>query len=231
MHDARRSLQTGFAGWKPLARSAAIAVVVLSVVLPAGSVFGGVTASAHPAPTVSVGQLQLDRATQSLALSQGPSRAYGGCRVQADAQVSCGIAASPHPLANGTVAPKSWTDLTTFVGSGPAPRWLGGMTYDPIDHYVLLFGGDDVTAGLYSDTWTFANDTWTLLSPNSYPIGRYAFGLTWDYTDKYAVLFGGYSTAAGTPAYNDTWTFVHGQWTNATPATLTSTDNPASRWR
>jgi hypothetical protein len=133
--------------------------------------------------------------------------------------------ARPHPAVGG-VNPKTWTDLTSEVGTAPSPRYLGAMVYDPVDHYVLLFGGDD-GATAYSDTWTFSHDQWTELSING-PSGRYVAGIAWDAADGYAVLFGGFSGTAGSAAFNDTWTYVHGTWTNITG---TTNQSPTGRWR
>ena len=227
MHDARRPLADRPMGPKGIALHGALLMVTLAVILPGTSVLGGASAQTLPAPVASVGELALERASQSLATPVGPSAAYGPCTVSSGTDVSCGTALSPHPLSGGPYAPKSWTDLSSYAGSGPSPRWLGGMTWDPVDQFVLLFGGYDTSA--YSDTWSFSHDTWTALSPSASPSGRYAMGLTWDVADGYAVMFGG--TMNGGQAYNDTWTFSHGQWTNVTPATPTSSNNPATRWR
>lgn len=231
MHDTPGPLADRRTGWRGIARGAALAFVVLAVVLPGAATLGTSPPKGLSAPVAPVDQLALQAATASLATSAGPSAAYGPCAVTLGTQVSCGPSLVPHPLTgNGTYAPKSWTDISTYAGTGPSPRWLGGMTYDPVDKYVLLFGGYDTAD--YSDTWSFANSTWTALSPTNSPAGRYAMGLTWDVADGYAVLFGGYAALApGSPAYNDTWTFVHGQWTNVTPATPTPSNNPADRWR
>jgi hypothetical protein len=100
------------------------------------------------------------------------------------------------------------------------------MAYDPVDQYVVLFGGDnESTSNAYSDTWTFAGGTWTELSPSTSPPARYAGGMTWDAADGYLLLFGGHDYPSGVD-YGDTWTFVHGTWTELFP-----TSAPAPRWR
>jgi hypothetical protein len=131
-------------------------------------------------------------------------------------------AASP-----GAVAPQTWSDLTATAGTPPGARWLGAMVWDPVDGYVLLFGGYNETTSLtlYSDSWAFVHGQWSELSASG-PAGRYAAGIAWDAADGYAVLFGGYN--GGGAAYNDTWTYVHGTWTNITSTAGTA---PAPRWR
>jgi PKD repeat protein len=47
--------------------------------------------------------------------------------------------------------------------------------------------------------------------------------MVYDSTDGYVLLFGGYlTTVSPRHFYNDTWTFVHGKWTNITTATRPS---------
>jgi hypothetical protein len=137
--------------------------------------------------------------------------------------------AAPGPSvrpSSGSVNPKTWTGLTSSVGTAPSARYLGAMVYDPIDGYVLLFGGYG-PSGLLSDTWTYAHGHWTELSTSG-PSGRYVAAIAWDAADGYAVLFGGYSGNTVIPAYNDTWTFVHGVWSNITG---TTNQTPTGRWR
>jgi len=99
------------------------------------------------------------------------------------------------------------------------------MDYDPIDQYVLLFGGyGNGSTTPYDDTWTFANGLWTQLQIGG-PPARYAAMMTWDAGDGYMLLFGGYDSSSIT-FYNDTWTFVHGVWNQLTPAV-----SPPVRWR
>jgi hypothetical protein len=138
----------------------------------------------------------------------------------------CPSAAPARPAARPSVAgvnPKTWTYLTGAVGPAPPARYLGVMVYDPVDQYVLLFGGDS-GAGLFTDTWTFSHNQWTELSVSG-PPGRYVASIAWDAADGYAVMFGGSTTLA---VLNDTWTFVHGTWTNITG---TTNQTPDGRWR
>lgn len=54
---------------------------------------------------------------------------------------------------------------------------------------------------------------WTNLSSTVAPSPRGSFAMTYDAGDGYAVLFGG---AKGAEAFDDTWTFQNGTWTNIT---------------
>jgi hypothetical protein len=106
--------------------------------------------------------------------------------------------------------PSPWTNLTLNLTTAPSPREGAEMAYDPIDGRVLLFGGllHNRTA---SDTWEFANGTWTNLTPYLplSPPGRYKGGLVFDSEDNEMILFGGHSG----PTYrNDTWAFNGSAW-------------------
>jgi len=142
-----------------------------------------------------------------------------------DLPPTCATAAlAPHPTAS---SPPQWTDLQSKVTNQvPSHRYLGSMAYDPTDGYLLLFGGyGNGSSAPYSDTWSYANGHWTQLSPSTSPAARYAAMMAWDAQDGYMVLFGGYDSSTAT-AYNDTWTFVGGQWTQLSP-----TLSPPQRWR
>lgn len=176
------------------------------------------------APTVA--DREVAAATLALNAPFGPFPSGGPCTVTGS-QVSC--PASPRhvvPLTSTNASPpRSWTDLTSFAGGPPSGRWIASMVWDPVDHYVLLFGGYG-SYGDDSDTWAFVNNSWTQISTGSSPSGRYAAGIAWDYTDGYAVLFGG--TYSGATVLNDTWTYVGGVWKNITG---TTNQTPGGRWR
>ncbi|MCI4324746.1 MAG: kelch motif-containing protein [Thermoplasmata archaeon] len=142
--------------------------------------------------------------------------------------VACATAPFPsHPATGGNVTgvnPVAWTDISNDVGSPPPARYLGSMVWDPVDQYVLLFGGYD--AGTKSDTWEFSHNQWSEVNTGNSPPGRYVGMMAWDSADGYAVLFGGYNAAA--TYYNDTWTYVHGAWNNITG---TTNQTPSGRWR
>jgi hypothetical protein len=106
------------------------------------------------------------------------------------------------------------------------------MTYDPVDKYVVLFGGYGKNGAL-NDTWKFtyslrAGATWTNLNILG-PSARYGAALTWDSAvgDNYGVLFGGCGSAC---PLNDTWTYLTGAWTRCTAAGCTGNSPPPARW-
>ncbi|HKV90652.1 MAG TPA: hypothetical protein VJQ43_05595, partial [Thermoplasmata archaeon] len=112
----------------------------------------------------------------------------------------------------------AWTNLT------PTSAGLGGradvaMTYDAADGYVLLFGGcacpqNGAVAGVQSDTWKFANSTWSRVAVNASPPARSMAGLAYDASDGYVVLFGGQGSSG---TFNDTWEYTNGGWSLLTP--------------
>jgi hypothetical protein len=161
------------------------------------------TASGHRvsgAPNVNPGSGPSARRWASIAYdaADGYTVLYGGVT----SGCYCAFANDTWKLANGV-----WTNIT---GSRSPPHLEGAaMTYDPIDGYVVLFGGG-YGGGIYNQTWTFLAGNWTRLLPALSPPAR-AYGLmTFDSKDGYMVLFG------GSVARNDTWKFIGGIWTNIT---------------
>jgi len=104
-----------------------------------------------------------------------------------------------------------WSQIVTT--NGPGARLLPGLAYDAADGYVVLFGG----AGLNSptgQTWTYRGSVWTQLNTTTSPWNRNDVAFDYDATDGYAVLFGGAGIVSGSQVrFNDTWTFLAGNWT------------------
>ena len=219
------------------ARSAYLArpSILLSATLPCllaalvVSLFPGAPGGAHPSAPAAPTAGPVSVATRSLAaaeasLNTGPHVAgpAGACGGPAHACGASGSSQNPRPSAGGSSP--VWTNITSKLGGNyPSNRWLASMVYDPVDRYVVLFGGY-AGGSPFSDTWTYANGAWNQLTPNNNPTGRYAATMTWDAKDGYVVLFSGYTTTA---VLNDTWTFLHGQWTDVT----NTSDAPPARWR
>ncbi len=97
------------------------------------------------------------------------------------------------------------------------------MATDPDDNVTLLFGGESpttATGGVSSDTWEFANGTWTNLS-GSLSVKPPDLGLqtlSWDASDGYFVLFGCDQPVASN-SLCETWTFSGTGWKNVTGGT------------
>jgi len=129
---------------------------------------------------------------------------YGG---DTDPQLNVDVGLGDTWAFNGV----TWAQLSPAVS--PPARFPGEMAWDPLDHYVVLFGGWNTTGGAspsfyYNDTWAFAGGSWTRIATTSAPSPRVLTALA-----SYAggvMLFGG---NAGSTAYNDTWSYAGGNWT------------------
>jgi hypothetical protein len=139
-------------------------------------------------------------------------------------------------VAQGCAQYDTMSDTWLYNASGPSGRpWIevGGVTspsaratealaYDPVDHYVVYFGGGWGGGESGNDTWTYANGSWTNISATltNHPGWRESPLMVWDASDGYLLLFGGYTDGGSSGAYsytlNDTWTFLGGVWTNIT---------------
>jgi hypothetical protein len=110
--------------------------------------------------------------------------------------------------ANGSL---DWSKVALAPGSAvPPPRDNPGMVYDPLDGYMLLYGGQNNVTGYLNDTWTFSHDTWTQLNPSTNPGPRSDVSMAYDPADGYVLLYGGESANGD---LNDTWAFAGGTWT------------------
>ena len=99
------------------------------------------------------------------------------------------------------------------------------MVFDPIDGYMLLYGGWNNVTGYLSDSWIFANDSWTQLNPSTSPGPRSDVSMAYDPADGYVLLYGGESS---TRELNDTWAFQAGAWTRVQTTTMPPTREDAS---
>ncbi len=123
-------------------------------------------------------------------------------------------------------ANNTWTNVSGQVGTGPSARFSGAMSYDPSDNYVVLFGGEGVSDNSLSDTWKFADGTWTNLTSSLTTAPSSRAGASMAYApDGYVMLFGG-ETITGDGDTLDlienscnpsgaevAWWFYHGAWT------------------
>ena len=125
---------------------------------------------------------------------------------------------------NGTnldPAPVALYDTWTYRGGlwaqlripGPPVSVNIAAAYDPVDGYVVLFGGCAEPCLNASDqTWTFSGGLWSRLDVPGPPAMIFA-QMAWDPPLGELVLCGGVSANA-TIRYTDTWGFAHGGWTN-----------------
>ena len=116
-----------------------------------------------------------------------------------------------------------WHLIST--SSEPSPRNEIAMAWDPLDHYLLLYGGSSGDNPLgrgkpskfYNDTWEFSGGNWHQLA-NS-PMGaRARTQMVYDPADGYMLLMGGTRHVATTSVImKDTWSYVNGTWTKLKP--------------
>jgi Galactose oxidase, central domain/MBG domain len=96
------------------------------------------------------------------------------------------------------------------------------MAYDAADGYVVVLGSVASTYGSLGPTrmWSYAGRLWAPLAPAVMPENCPGSTLAYDSTDGYVVYFGGPPPYSGTCASaGQTWTYVHGAWTQQFPAT------------
>jgi len=124
----------------------------------------------------------------------------------------------------GSYTTGQWTELNPTVA--PPARTNESMAWDENDNCVVLFGGENSTGAPLGDTWTFVGGQWTEQFPSVSPTHRAGADMEYDSTTHFTLLFGGWNPVSGV-AYNDTWKYVGGAWTNITP---TSGPNPSPRY-
>ena len=168
--------------------------------------------------------------------SSHPGPGFGGASMVYDAADgfmllfggNCGYSCPSGPGATWTFANGTWTNISGTLSDAPYDRESASMIYDPVDQYVVLYGGyanGSTSTGL-GDTWTFVHHEWTRLSTSTGPSPRDGAGFVWDDRDGYGLLFGGnVPQPSGGPFASDTWTFLHGNWTLLSPAS-----HPSARY-
>ncbi len=193
-----------------------IAAVLVGVVIVAGGIYPQTTSYPTPPPNGNLGPPPPGPNWSRLNPANSPSNnssmmAYlpmAGELLLVDSDGGCS------PSNSWTFSGGTWQNVTALVNPGPDPaRGLGGLVYDGADGYLVLFGGSS-PCGVYNDTWTFANSTWSRLATTIAPPPLYGFAMTYDASDGYVLLTGG--CCINGEISRETWTFQHGQWTNLT---------------
>jgi hypothetical protein len=111
----------------------------------------------------------------------------------------------------------NWTNLTPRaldVSNSPSPRFYAAMADDPVDGYLVLFGGSGCSGSGCGDSWSFSAGQWTLSSGSaSMPGPRYGAAMAYDPVDGYVLMHGGDSNLCpGGEACPDSWAFSGGSW-------------------
>jgi Galactose oxidase, central domain len=125
--------------------------------------------------------------------------------------------------ANGVSGTPTWTQLSP-VGSGPGDREItGGVTYDPANNVLMVFGGVSGSSFL-NDVWVLSNangqggtPTWTELSPSGAPPSpRAESTTTYDAATNAITLFGGEDQTGA--LFSDTWVLSNANGLGGPPA-------------
>ena len=108
----------------------------------------------------------------------------------------------------------NWVEVPLSFGNRPSGRGEPAMTYDSGRQEVVLFGGRFLNT-VYSDTWTYDGNKWTMKIPGGSPSARASAGLVFDPGLGKTILFGG-----GSPVqtFGDTWEWNGAAWTQRFPA-------------
>jgi hypothetical protein len=158
-----------------------------------------------------------------------PAAAFGGMAY--DARDQCVVYFGGETLsdeltnATWTFRGGAWTNVSASVVNAPGGRIAFGMTYDSARQEILLYGGlvqllDFNLTEYGTDTWAYANGTWTQLSTNGSVYNPQAWNppqlnMVYDPADNETVLFGANLSASNPTAV--TWTFSTSTWTVAAP--------------
>jgi PKD repeat protein len=171
-----------------------------------------------PPPPLSPGGFEWANLTPRLSVS--PSARLGDAMAwdPADGYVLLygGVSASDAALgdtwsfSNGT-----WTNLTGEVSGSPPALIVANLAYDPSDHEMILFGGENSSSVIQNQTWSYHDRIWTNLTGHTgaAPPGAVLAAMTTDTAGSDILLFGGQSALSST-WLNDTWSFKSGAWTN-----------------
>jgi hypothetical protein len=94
----------------------------------------------------------------------------------------------------------------------PDVRYNAAMAYDPVHHYVLLYGGTNAAYYL-NDTWTWNGEEWTEQQPAHKPGKDWPFWnpkMVFDASRQQVVLVGPFWNYQGT--YSETWVWDGQDW-------------------
>src|SRR5438309_1503729 len=102
------------------------------------------------------------------------------------------------------------------AGIWPPALCIPSLAGDSVRHQLVLFGGN-LGTGVSpppADTWAYAGNAWSRLSPNQSPPARYDAPMVYDTDHHVMVLFGGQGLTQGqTGPLNDTWIWDGSNWT------------------
>lgn len=116
----------------------------------------------------------------------------------------------------------NWTALSP-ASSAPA-RAAATMDYVPAAHGLVLFGSDHGA----TDTWLYANGTWSKPATGAAPTGRGYAVSAYDPVDQSELVgFGGQGGSVSQPL-GDLWYFTAGDWSSTLPTAAAPVLPPAT---
>jgi PKD repeat protein len=131
-----------------------------------------------------------------------------------------------------TFSADEWTNVTNPHVAAPSPRSEFGLSDDPADHEVVLFGGLSARGELLDDTWTYAAGKWTNVTGivGTAPPATVWASMVYDNQTGSVILFGGLQslTIPSAQYTNETWSFHANKWTELSPTTSPPARNSAS---
>tara|TARA_R110002096_G_scaffold24181_17_gene76370 strand:+ start:351 stop:2387 length:2037 start_codon:yes stop_codon:yes gene_type:complete len=105
----------------------------------------------------------------------------------------------------------NWQTLST---GGPPPR--SDLAMWSMSTATYVFGGQDPTGAMLSDTWRWNGVSWTQLATAAGPSARMESAIAFHATQNHALLFGGTDTAPPYGALGGTWRFDGTNWQQLT---------------
>jgi cysteine-rich repeat protein len=96
-----------------------------------------------------------------------------------------------------------WTQVTG--GTPPGARYRAAMTFDPVNHNVVMFGG--FAGGGLNETWIWNGTAWSQQTVGTPPSARFGAAMAFD--GHYVTMFGGGGGDTMTWSWNGTnWAFA-----------------------
>ncbi len=125
------------------------------------------------------------------------------------------------PLGTWAFANGSWTNITGSVQGSPPPNVFGTMAYDPLDGYLVLYGGAsaELLPTYYTTTWSFSGDRWTNLTGAAGLGADPTYGsAVFDPGEGDLILYGGHAFGG---VGGNSWAYgeppLQAQWTGPNP--------------
>ncbi|HUI38613.1 MAG TPA: PKD domain-containing protein [Thermoplasmata archaeon] len=121
-----------------------------------------------------------------------------------------------------------WEGWSGWVPLSPSLLPMGvesaAMAYDPVDGYIVMFGGCTgfLCLGIPNVTYELYSGQWWQVDPANPPANRTGASMVYDPALRQLVLFGGVGTSL--TALGDTWSFSGGAW-----HLLSSSSGPSPR--